>query len=222
MSRDSLTSNKVAIVTGVSRGLGQYIAHTFLKNSWTVIGTGRSERPASLDPKIDYHRFDTSNSEKCNELLSGLAMRYKSAEFCLINNAGGYVGGSLAETSPEEYQNQMNSIYFSAVYMTQALVKNINRAKIINVISTGALNPQKNNSAYGSAKVAEMHFFQALQKELPKSNYEITNLYPDVIASSGPMEHAIDASELSELILKVAEADKSYYLSDVTIRFLAA
>lgn len=90
-------------------------------------------------------------------------------------------------------------------------------AKIINVISSSALTSHKNNSAYGAAKAAEMHFFQALQREFGPAQYQITNLYPSDIASQGPNPNAIDPAELSRFVRELAEYKGTYYMRDVTM-----
>ncbi|MGH7238499.1 MAG: SDR family NAD(P)-dependent oxidoreductase [Candidatus Saccharimonadales bacterium] len=211
------TAKKIAVVTGTSRGLGVFIAKEFAANGWQVLGTGRSERSNDLSPEVKYHQFDASDAAAASAFWEEVASKYKGTEVCLVNNAGGYVGGALVDTDPEAFIRQIESIYLSAVFMTRGLVSQIAKARIINVVSAGALKANKNNSAYGAAKAAEMHFFQSLQAELDSSKYQITNLYPDMIASQGSALNMIDAGELANFIRQLAEADKSYYLPDVTI-----
>lgn len=208
---------KIAVVTGTSRGLGVFIAKEFTLSGWQVLGTGRSDRPNDLASEIEYHQFDASDAAAAQAFWGEVASKYKGAEVCLVNNAGGYVGGALVDTNPDAFVRQIESIYLSAVFMTRGLVSQLAKARIINVVSAGALKASKNNSAYGAAKAAEMHFFQSLQAELDPHKYQITNLYPDMIASQGPAPNMIDASELANFIRELAEADKSYYLPDVTI-----
>jgi short-subunit dehydrogenase len=127
------------------------------------------------------------------------------------------VGGSLLDTSAEDYEQQMRSCYFSSVYMTRGLAAAIPSARIINIISSSALQAHKNNSAYGAAKSAQMHFFQSLQEELDPQKYQITNLYPYNLASHGPDEYAINALDLATYVYDLASTKSSYYLRDVTI-----
>jgi hypothetical protein len=62
-----------------------------------------------------------------------------------------------------------------------------------------------------------MHFFQTIQEEFTADQYQITNLYPDSIASRGPNPKAMDPKELANFILEQAEQSTSYYLRDVTL-----
>jgi short-subunit dehydrogenase len=101
--------------------------------------------------------------------------------------------------------------------MTRGLASTLPSARIINVISTGALAAHKNDSAYGASKAAQMHFFQALQLELKPEQYQITNLYPSFIASHGTNPNAIAADDLANFVLEQANNESTYYLRDVTL-----
>lgn len=208
---------KVAIVTGTSRGLGLAIAREFAANGWQVVGTGRSGRPADLPEGVDYQQFDAGDAAACEVFWRQIKDRYPDAAVCLVNNAGGYMSGSLTDTTPEDYEQQMRSCYFTAVYMTRGLALSFPKARIVNVISSSALAAHKNNSAYGAAKVAEMHFFQSLQQEFKPEEYQITNLYPYNIATAGPDPEAMDPGELAAFIREQAQNESSYYLRDVTL-----
>jgi NAD(P)-dependent dehydrogenase (short-subunit alcohol dehydrogenase family) len=208
---------RVAVITGASRGLGLTLTHEFDVNDWRVIGIGRSKRPANLATEATYRQFDASSAADCEAFWRQLHDEHPETEICLINNAGGYVNGGLTETKPEDYEQLMKSCYFSAVYMTRGLALAFPAAKIFNIISSSALAAHKGNSAYGAAKAAEKHFFQALQQELKSEKYQITNLYPDTISSDGPAPNAMTAEDLSVFIREQAESTASYYLRDVTV-----
>jgi len=209
--------NSVAIITGASRGLGLTLAQAFAASDWQVIGTGRSKRPADFPAGASYEQFDAGSAEVCDRFWEQLHGEHLDAEICLVNNAGSYVSGSLLEARPEDYEQQMRSIYFSAVYMTKGLTSVFPKARIINIISSSALAAHTNNSAYGAAKAAEMHFFQSLQQEFKPEQYQITNLYPSDIASHGPNPNAISTEDLAYFIRELTEDNKTFYVRDVTM-----
>lgn len=209
--------SKTVVITGASRGFGLVLVQEFLTNGWKVIGTGRSDRPADFSESAAYEQFDASDAGACDGFWKTLQSSDPDAAFCLVNNAGGYVSGSLLEAKPEDYESQMKSCYFSSVYMTRALTSVVSQARIINIISTSALAAHKNNSAYGAAKAAEMHFFQALQQEFAAGQYRITNLYPSSIASHGPDPDAVQPEDLAVFVRTQADLAASYYLRDATM-----
>jgi 3-oxoacyl-[acyl-carrier protein] reductase len=210
-------ADKVAVITGASRGLGLALVDEFIGNGWITIGTGRSERPGDFPEDAIYKQFDAGDAEVCTRFWKQLHDEHPDAEVSLVNNAGGYVSGSLIAMKPEDYDQQMNSIYFTAVYMTHGLAAAFSSARIINVISSSALEAHKNNSAYGAAKAAEMHFFQSLQQEFKPEQYRITNLYPSDIATHGANPDAVSAEDLASFIREQTESQLTYYLRDATV-----
>jgi NAD(P)-dependent dehydrogenase (short-subunit alcohol dehydrogenase family) len=211
-----MSDTKVVVVTGASRGLGLALVQEFAAKSWQPVGTGRSEQP-DLPTGVIYKQFDASNAAECETFWQQLKADYSEATVCLVNNAGGYVSGSLTETSPEDYAGQMQSCYFSSVYMTRGLALAFPKARIVNIVSSSALAAHKNNSAYGAAKAAQMHFFQSLQEEFAPEQYQITNLYPSDIATHGDNPAAISAADLAGFIREQADSSATYYLRDVTV-----
>lgn len=208
---------KIAVISGASGGLGLTLANTFASSGWSVIGTGRSARPSEFPSEGEYEQFDAADASACESFWMTTAEKHPDAAFCLINNAGGFVGGSLLETSPDNFEQQMRSVYFTSVYMTRGLASTVPKARIINIISSGALAAHKNNSAYGASKAAQMHFFQALQLEFQPEQYQITNVYPSFIASHGENPNAIAAGDLAAFVLEQADNEATYYLRDVTL-----
>ncbi len=212
-----MADKKLAIITGASRGLGLALVQKFAASGWQVVGTGRSERPADLPAEVAYKQFDASNAAECEAFWQQLKADYPEATVCLVNNAGSYVSGSLTETKSEDYLQQMQSCYFSSVYMTRGLALAFPQARIVNIISNSALAAHKSNSAYGAAKAAQMHFFQSLQEEFAPKKYQITNLYPSDIATHGDNPEAISAADLASFVYQQAENTSTYYLRDVTV-----
>ncbi len=213
-----MADKKLAVITGASRGLGLALVQKFAASGWQVIGTSRSARPADIPAGVTYKQFDASNAAECEAFWQQqLRAEQPDAAVCLVNNAGSYISGSLTETKPEDYLQQIQSCYFSSVYMMRGLALAFPQARIVNIISNSALAAHKNNSAYGAAKAAQMHFFQSLQEEFAPKKYQITNLYPSDIATHGDNPKAISAADLAGFVCEQAENTSTYYLRDVTV-----
>lgn len=212
-------TDKIVVITGASRGLGLSLAQEFSANGWKVIGTGRSEQPNDFPANAVYEQFDASDPKACATFWEAARNSYPNASFCLVNNAGSYVAanGGLTEAHPKDFAGQMQSVYFTSVYMTQALVQHVPTARIINIVSSSALLHDPAELAYGSAKDAQRHFFQALQETYKPEQYQITNLYPDYIATHEPNPAAIDPTDLASFVRQQAKNESTYYLRDVTM-----
>lgn len=213
-----MNKEKIVVITGAGRGLGLEIAKAFIKNGgWSVVGTGLSERPVDLSESVEYRQFDASNAARCEQFWQEMLSNRNGAEVCLVNNAGGYTGGAITETAPEDYEKQIHMNYLPAAYMTQSLVKSVEKARIITIVSAAALSPKAKNTAYGASKAAEKYFLQSLQEELDDKKYRFTNIYPNSVATSGPDPRAITPEELAIFVRDQAELNKSYYIRDAVL-----
>lgn len=209
--------SKTIIISGAGQGLGLVLANHFSRHSWQVVATGRGERPDGIETDVQYLKLDSADPKATESFWQELKSKLGNQLVCLINNAGGYVGGQLLELEAEDYLNQMKSIYFTSVMMTRGLIANFDRAKIFNMLSASAMIPLKDNGAYGAAKTAAAHFFSSLQQQYPPEQYQISNLYPDKMATHGPDSNAMDPEHMAEFILLLAESDNSFYLKDAFI-----
>ena len=203
------------VISGSSQGLGLVLANSFAAQGWKVIGTGKAERPEGMDGAVQYRVLDSADPGSTQNFWQELKSEVNDGPLCLINNAGGYKGGLLLELTPEDYAQQIQSIYLTAVHMTRGLINNFTSAKIFNMLSASAMTPLADNGAYGAAKTAATHFFKSLQKQYSPEQYQITNLYPDKMATHGIDNSAMDPNQVAEFIINLANQTKSYYLKDV-------
>jgi 3-oxoacyl-[acyl-carrier protein] reductase len=211
-----MNEEKVVVITGAGRGLGLAIVKQFIGSDWKVVGTGLSEHSADYPESAVCHQFDASDAAASQTFWKSLKEQYPTAHLALINNAGGYTGGKVTELSPNDFVSQMRANYFAAVFMTKGLTEVVETARIITVVSDAAYTPRTNSSAYGASKAAEQYFLQTMQKEL-SDRYQVTNIYPDSIATHGPDTKAINPDELAALIKDMTEFRASYYIKDVTV-----
>ncbi len=212
-----MSKTKAVIVTGAGQGLGLELVRQFVARGWKVAGTGRAEKPTDFPEDATYHAFDASDAAACVQFVQQIAADQPEADWALVNNAGGYIAGKLQEMTIEQIEKQIHANYLPAVYMTHAFVGAKDQGRIINVISSVAHTPQASNSIYGSTKAAQKYFFQSLQKEYRTSQFRISNIYPNAIATRGVDENAIHPEELAKYICDMTEQANSFYVRDVTL-----
>jgi 3-oxoacyl-[acyl-carrier protein] reductase len=154
-------SNKTAVVTGASRGIGKEIATTLADNGIQVIGIATSEE--SLDTIRDINNIipfccDISD-EKSIEDLYTFVTEHSSNIDILVNNAGPF-------------------------YLTKILLKNMvknKKGRIINISSISGTDGNKGQSNYSASKGGLLAFTKSLAKEVGKRNITVNCIAPGII-----------------------------------------
>jgi NAD(P)-dependent dehydrogenase (short-subunit alcohol dehydrogenase family) len=170
------TSDRTAIITGASRGLGLALARTLAEDGWTLIIDARTEE-ALENARAELSRYTRViaipgdvTDPKHREDLAGAA-RAAGGVDALVNNA------SILGPSPQPDLLDYPLEVFEQVYRTNvvsplALIQALNphlkpQARIINVTSDAAVEPHEGWGGYGSSKAALEQLSNILAAENP-------------------------------------------------------
>ncbi len=191
-------SQKTAIITGGSRGLGRDMAVNLAKDGVNIIFSyHRNEAKANevisevvaMGQKVVAFQFDA------NDFKSGQAFLKKATEYLqqengnpnfdfLINNAGTGTYNMVADTSEEQFDEMMNVHLKSVYFLTQAALPYINDGgRIVNISSGLARFSLPGMSAYAIMKGAIEVFTRFLAKELGSRNIAVNTIAPGAIAT---------------------------------------
>ncbi len=176
-----MTQNKIALVTGGSRGLGRDMALSLAKKGIDVVFTYHSNQAEadkvtaeieSLGRKAYVFQLDAGNVKSFDDFFKQVTERLKaetgSTNFdFLINNAGTALYSPFAETTEEQFDTALNIHYKGVFFLTQKALPFINDGgRIINISSGLARFSFPGSSAYGSMKGAVEVLTRYLAKEL--------------------------------------------------------
>jgi len=95
------TEQKVAIITGASRGIGEALVRAYRDRNFRVIANSRSIRPSS-DPDILAVAGDIADPGTAERILSQAIERFGRVD-TLVNNAGVFIAKPFTEYSDEDY-----------------------------------------------------------------------------------------------------------------------
>ncbi|WP_068089052.1 SDR family NAD(P)-dependent oxidoreductase [Polycladidibacter stylochi] len=187
-----LLEDKVAIITGASRGIGRAIALEFAKNGANVVVN--STKPSELMEETIRLIEETGASctavygsvEKestARELVDSAVRRHNKLDI-LINNAGVTRDKPLMLMREDEFDDVM-SVNLKGTYQcsreaARQMMKQ-RRGRIIQVSSISALSGRPGQCNYSASKAAVVGFTKSLARELGKFNVLVNALYVGVI-----------------------------------------
>jgi NAD(P)-dependent dehydrogenase (short-subunit alcohol dehydrogenase family) len=190
------TTNKIALVTGGSRGLGKDMALNLAKKGIDVIITYNSKKEEALKVvdtiqklgrKADALQLNAGDIKSFGSFIdnvkTSLTKTFQTTGFdFLINNAGVGLYNPFAETTEEQFDEVLN-IHFKGVYfLTQKVLPVINNSgRIVNVSSGLARFSYAGYSAYASMKGAVETLTRYLAAELAERKIAVNTIAPGAI-----------------------------------------
>ncbi|AYN67974.1 SDR family oxidoreductase [Euzebyella marina] len=193
-----MSTKKIALITGGSRGLGRDMAHNIAKKGIDIIFTYHSNQEAAekvvsevneYGGKAKAFQLDTSNIKEFDNFYSSLESylkeEYGHSKFdFLVNNAGTGIYKPFLETTEDDF-DEMQNIHLKGVYfLTQKAVPFLNEGgRIINISSGLARFSFPNSSAYASAKGGVEVLTRYLAKELASKKISANVVAPGAVGT---------------------------------------
>lgn len=187
--------DKVAIVTGGARGIGEAIAATLAREGATVVigdlleaeAAETVERIRQAGGTADFVRTDVS-SRKEMEALAGAAIRQHGRVDILVNNAGALGIGKLLETTDELWDRMqainLRSAFYGCQIVARHMVERKIQGKIINISSQNGLIVRENEGAYSVAKAGVIALTRCLAVELAPHHINVNSIAPGVVRTN--------------------------------------
>lgn len=183
---------KVAIITGASRGIGREIAKELARNNIKVIANYNKSKEAAEELKkelskenidIDIVRADVSNREEAKKLVEFALEKYQKIDV-LVNNAGISEYKMFIDETDDDWNRVINTNLYSSFAMSQEVIPNMVHNKqgcIINISSIWGLTGASLEVLYSISKAGMNGMTKALAKELGPSNIRVNAIAPGLI-----------------------------------------
>ena len=218
-------TDKIAIVTGGSRGIGAAIAEKFAEAGATVIITFNTDKRSAgnvLDTlQGDGHNAvgcDISDPDQAMEMVKRVIDEYGRIDI-LVNNAGIYEERDFRKTDfnqwKEIWENTISLNLTGAANLSFLMGKQMisqGGGKIINVTSRGAFRGEPDAPAYGASKAGLNSFSQSMAKALAPYNVQSYAVAPGFVETdmteeilSGPKGDEIRAQSPMNRVAKPEE-----------------
>ena len=205
-------TNKVIIVNGASRGIGNCIAKTLSQKGYIVIANyNKSEKEAiqlkeeieKFGYSIDLFKADVSKREEVKKLIDFTIKKYKKID-CIVNNAGIDQIKIFLDITDEEWNNIINNNLNSVFFMCQETLPYMIHEKqgcIINISSIWGQVGASCESSYAVSKAGVDALTKSLAKELGPSNIRVNSIAPGIIDTE--MNNNLSEEEKNEIIEEI-------------------
>src|SRR5437879_4171863 len=199
MSPSKFFKDKIALITGGSRGLGLAIARQICARGGKVALIARdAEELARAKTELDRLATDVLTipcdlleSAQIQSAVQQMLQHFSKIDI-LINNAGTIEIGPLAHMQLKDFDRAMR-LHFWAPYILQLLIVPLMRAKgggrIVNISSIGGRIAVPHMAAYSASKFALAGFSDAIRPELAQNNIYVTTVTPGLMRT-GSQVHA--------------------------------
>ena len=183
---------KVAIVTGASRGIGREIAKSLAKQNIKVIANYNNSEEKAIELKkeleaegiiIDIVKADVSKREEIKNLVQYAIENYGKIDI-LINNAGISEYKLFTDETDEDWNRVINTNLYSAFATSQEVIPNMIKNKngcIINISSVWGMVGASMEVLYSVSKAGIDGLTKALAKELGPSNIRVNAIAPGIV-----------------------------------------
>ncbi len=179
-----------AIVTGATQGIGKAIAEKLLSEGFALAICSRDKNKLSA---LELEWNEKFPSASVIAVVSDLCIKEDVHAFAdtvlsnfpeidlLVNNAGMYLPGTIAEEPEGLLDNMLGANLYSAYHLTRRILpvmKSAKRGHIFNMCSIASLHAYPNGGAYSISKYALLGFSDNLREELKEHSIKVTAICP--------------------------------------------
>lgn len=199
-----MLKNKIALVTGGSRGIGRAVVKTLCQAGATVGFTYLKQHQAaeelnnnlnSQGNRVQSYKADVSSFGACTRVVRQIEQELGPISI-IVNNAGITIDGALALMQPEAWHQVIDTNLTGVFNMTRAVIINLMKRKsgiIVNMSSVSGIYGNARQTNYSAAKAGVIGFSLALSRELSSYNVLVNVVAPgfietDMLKTLKPME----------------------------------
>lgn len=237
--------DRIAIVTGASRGIGKAITLSLAQAGARVIACARDEqklatvaaeaKDAALQGQVIVQKLDVSDGRAIDTVVRQIAEKYERIDI-LVNNAGITRDNLVMSMEDEQFDEVLTTNLRSVFWATRAvsrLMVRARRGRIINVSSVSGIMGNAGQANYAASKAGIIGFTKSVAKELAKRNItcnvvapgfimtDMTDPLPEEVKSTYksliPMRRFGKAEEIASVVTFLAGDAATYVTGQVIV-----
>ena len=187
--------NKIALITGGTRGIGKQIALTFAKEGQNIALNYRTENEALKNTKKEIEannvkcfavQGDVTNFKDCEQFVKQIVEEFGNIDV-LVNNAGITRDTLLMRMKEEDFKQVIDTNLIGTFNVTKNVIGNMIKAKngrIINISSVVGISGNAGQTNYSASKAGIIGFTKSLAKEVASRNITVNAVAPGFIQTA--------------------------------------
>lgn len=226
---------KVAIITGGSRGIGKALVLKFLQQGFTVITCSRNpDQLLALSQEVQTEHpnqlltmaADLSKRDHV-EAFASFCLGYEAAPEVLIHNTGTFLPGAILAEEEGAFETLMQTNVASAYHLTRGIVPAMAKRKtgtVFVICSTASFVPYVNGGSYCISKFALLGMTKVLREELKSANVRVTAVLPGATLTDSwqgtdlPAKRFMQPEDLAETIWAAYSLPQSTVIEELIMR----
>lgn len=234
--------DKVAMITGATRGIGKQIALTLANEGYNIVLNYRTENDElkQLKNEIESKKVkclavqgDVTNFEDCKQMIESAIKEFGKIDV-LVNNAGITKDMLLARMKEEDFKQVIDVNLVGTFNMTKNVISYMMKARngrIINISSVVGIAGNAGQTNYSASKAGIIGFTKSLAKEVASRNILVNAVAPgfietnmtdvlkqevkDEIAKNIPLKRMGTPQDVANVVKFLASEDSSYITGQV-------
>lgn len=187
-----MVDNRIAIVTGGSRGIGRAICLELARHDYHIVINYRSNEEAAAATLAlvqeesgdgELARFDVSDFEAARDGVGQVISRHRRVD-ALVNNAGITADGLFAMMKPEDWHSVVNTSLDGFYNVTKPVLRQMARQRhgaVVSIASVSALVGNRGQANYAAAKAGLIGATRAVASETARLNIRLNVVAPGLI-----------------------------------------
>jgi 3-oxoacyl-[acyl-carrier protein] reductase len=189
-----LLQDKVAIITGAARGIGEGIALKFAEQgahiAFTYVSDSSADKAKTLEDKLiamgvraKAYQSNAGDFAACENFVNEVVKEFGQIDIC-VNNAGISKDNLLLRMTPEQWDDVIQTNLKSVFNMTKQVIRPMMKAKSGSIINMSSVIGEMGNagqSSYAASKAGVIGFTKSIAKELGSRNIRCNAVAPGFV-----------------------------------------
>lgn len=230
-----MVKDKVAIVTGAARGIGEAIALKLAENgahiAFTYVSDSSAEKAAAMEQKLTAmgvkakaYQSNAGDFAACESFVADVVKEFGTVDIC-VNNAGISKDNLLLRLTPDQWDDVMDINLKSVFNMTKQVIRPMMKAKSGSIINMSSIIGMKGNAgqtSYAASKAGIIGFTKSVALELGSRNIRCNAIAPGFVETD-MTSYLKDGAGAEEYLKKIplGRFGKSEEIANTTL-FLAS